>query len=194
MKKTLLGLLLLVATGSAFSQETKFGLKAGVNFANQTVSAEGASASFSSLTSFHFHGYADFGINPSFSLQPGVGLSGKGTKINDIKLSVMYLDIPVNAVAKFPVSTFGKFFIGAGPYAGIKLSEKATVDGEDYDDEEVGYKSADFGVNFLGGLEVNNGLTFNVGYGFGLTNIAKEVEGDASLKNKVFTISVGFLF
>ncbi|PWG81015.1 porin family protein [Pararcticibacter amylolyticus] len=194
MKKTLLGLLLLVATGSAFSQETKFGLKAGVNFANLSFSGDGESVSPSSLTSFHFQGYADFPVSPALSIQPGLGLSGKGAKEDEAKINLMYLDIPVNAVAKFPVSTLGKFFIGAGPYAGIKLSEKYSLDGEEAETEEDSFKSADFGLNFLGGLEINNGLTFNVGYGLGLANVVKDSPDGYSVKNKVFTISVGFLF
>lgn len=206
MKKVFLSLSLLFVMGAVFGQEVKYGLKAGVNFANQTFSSSGVSLSLSSLTSFHFQGYVDYGVSPNFSIQPGVGISGKGFKtdgdvldfgdaeVGEFKANVMYLDIPVNAVAKFPVGSFGKLFLGAGPYAGIKISDKYTVDGDDVDtDDETMFKTADFGMNFLGGVEFSNGLTLNANYGLGLSNVGKDT-GEGSIKNKVFSVSVGFLF
>lgn len=198
MKKVFLSLSLLFVMGAVFGQEVKYGLKAGVNFANQTFSSSGMSVSLSSLTSFHFHGFVDYGVSPNFSIQPGIGVSGKGFKSDsgeeEAEVNVMYLDIPVNALAKFPVS-FGKIFLGGGPYAGVKLSEKYKLDGESLDEDESSFNTADFGVNFLGGLEFNNGLTLNANYGLGLINVMKESElADVTAKNKVFSISVGFLF
>jgi hypothetical protein len=200
MKKILFTATLLISSTLLFSQ-TKFGLKAGVNFANQQVKSEGVSASFSSLTSFHLMGLVDYSISPSISIQPGLGISGKGFKLDMMgetaKVNLMYLDIPVNAVAKFPIKSLGKFFIGAGPYAAIGISGKATADGEEDSENlfsEDGYKRGDFGLNLLGGLELKNGITFNVNYGLGLSNIAQSASDGDSLKNKVFSISLGFLF
>ncbi|RXF69139.1 porin family protein [Arcticibacter tournemirensis] len=198
MKKVFLSLSLLFVMGAVFGQEVKYGLKAGVNFANQTFSSSGMSVSLSSLTSFHFHGFVDYGVSPNFSIQPGIGVSGKGFKSDsgeeEAEVNVMYLDIPVNALAKFPVS-FGKIFLGGGPYAGVKLSEKYKLEGETLDEDESSFNTADFGVNFLGGLEFNNGLTLNANYGLGLINVMKDSElADVTAKNKVFSISVGFLF
>ncbi|MGX5688821.1 porin family protein [Arcticibacter tournemirensis] len=198
MKKVFLSLSLLFVMGAVFGQEVKYGLKAGVNFANQTFSSSGISVSLSSLTSFHFHGFVDYGVSPNFSIQPGIGVSGKGFKSDsgeeEAEVNVMYLDIPVNALAKFPVS-FGKIFLGGGPYAGVKLSEKYKLEGETLDEDESSFNTADFGVNFLGGLEFNNGLTLNANYGLGLINVMKDSElADVTAKNKVFSLSVGFLF
>lgn len=203
MKKLLLTATLLVSTTLLFAQ-SKFGLKAGVNFANQEWKTEGISISMTSLTSFHLHGLYDYSISPAISIQPGIGISGKGFKIDaegaSQSFNLMYLDIPVNALAKFPIPALGKFFIGAGPYAGIGISGKTKgniTEEEDEDDdlfaEEGGFKRADFGLNFLGGIELNNGLTLNANYGLGLSNIAQETDG-VSIKNKVFSVSLGFLF
>ena len=55
-------------------------------------------------------------------------------------------------------------------------------------------------------MELKNGLLLNVNYGLGLLNIVKstneneedefisEEDSDVTFKNKVFSISVGFLF
>lgn len=203
MKKILLTATLLATTTLLFSQ-TKFGVKAGVNFANQEFKAEGISVSANSLTSFHVLGLVDYQVSPIISLQPGLGLSGKGFKLDavgvDAKVNLLYLDIPVNAVAKFPIPNFGKFFIGAGPYAAIGISGKAkgdeSVETDDVNlfSEDGAYKTGDFGFNFLGGIELAKGFTLNANYGLGLTNISRDTEDGTSVKNKVFSISVGFLF
>lgn len=197
MKNYLLGLTFLFAANVAVGQEIKYGIKGGVNFANQSINAQGVSASFSSLTSFHVHGILDYGFSPSFSFQPGIGLSGKGFKVStngsDAKMNVLYLDIPMNFLGKIPVPALGKIFLGGGPYAGINISEKAKSDGQTIDGADS-YKTADFGLNIIGGIEFKNHMTLNANYGFGLTNVAKDVEGDASVKNKVFSLSIGYLF
>ncbi|MFD2162658.1 porin family protein [Paradesertivirga mongoliensis] len=201
MKKLLLTAALLVSTTFLFSQ-TKFGVKAGVNFANQEFKSEGASFTPSSLTSFHLHGLIDHPLSPTLSLQPALGISGKGFRLDaggvDADMSFLYLDIPVNVVAKFPVPALGKFFVGAGPYFAYGISAKAKGDIENDEDifSDEGYKRGDLGLNFLGGVELSQGLLLNVNYGLGLANIsnASEEDGDISVKNKVFSISLGFLF
>lgn len=122
-------------------------------------------------------------------------MSGKGSKFDvegvEFEFNTLYLDIPVNALAKFQAGNAGKFYIGGGPYLGFKLSSKVSVGDESEDIEN--WKSTDFGVNFATGFEFSQGLTLGVNYGLGLTNI---IEGDDETtgKNKVFAISLGYLF
>ncbi len=217
MKKLFIAAALLLSSSAIFAQ-TKFGVKGGVNFANVNVKEDESpfSMSPSSITSFHVTGLADIPVSSIFSLQPGLSFTGKGFKVdmsedgNTYKATanVYYLEIPINAVAKFPAGS-GKFFIGAGPYAGIGLTGKTkTETSGDIADlipsekkdikfgnnaEEDDLKRADLGLNFLAGYELNNGLTLNGGYGLGLTNLEPKGNG-ASSKHKVFSISVGFLF
>ncbi|MDB5014267.1 MAG: hypothetical protein JWQ25_2469 [Daejeonella sp.] len=204
MKKLVLFFALIVAGQLVSAQGLKYGIKAGVNFANQEFKEEGVTLTPSAITSFHIQGLVDYGISSSFSIQPGIGVSGKGFKIEsdgvNWKTDLMYVEIPVNAVAKFPFSSVGKFFVGAGPYAAFGISGKSKIEmmGEEestdkvFDKEEGMYKKSDFGVNILGGLELTKGFTINANYGLGLSNIALEDGGTA--KNKVFSVSVGFLF
>jgi len=221
MKKLFIAAAFLLSSSAIFAQ-TKFGIKGGVNFANQEWKSSGISISPSSVTSFHIQGLADLPVNESISIQPGLGISGRGFKLSSDGASVtsnlVYLDLPINAVVKFPVASIGKFFIGAGPYASYGLGGKEKSKGFNFfDDEQTetktdafgkdgSYKRADFGANFLGGVELKNGLLLNVNYGLGLLNIVKstneneedefisEEDSDVTFKNKVFSISVGFLF
>lgn len=199
MKKLLLTATLLVSTTLLFSQ-TKFGVKAGVNFANQEFEYEGTSVTPSSVTSFHIHGLLDYPLSPTFSFQPAIGLSGKGFKSEmegeDAKLNLLYLDVPLNIVAKFPVPKMGKIFLGAGPYAAYGISGEISSDGENEDDVfgDEGYKRADFGINLLGGVELSQGFIVNANYGLGLANVIDSEDSGLSVKNKVFSISLGCLF
>ncbi|MGB4776102.1 MAG: outer membrane beta-barrel protein, partial [Daejeonella sp.] len=104
----------ILATGVfAQTSEIKFGVKAGVNFAKIALSGSGydddQKEGSKFLTSFHFAGLVDIPISNSFSVQPGLSLSGKGSKSEfgseaDGKLvgkeNIMYLEVPVNFVYK----------------------------------------------------------------------------------------------
>jgi len=221
MKKTLITAVLLV-NAMALSAQIRIGVKAGVNFANMEMKTDESSLSISpsSRTSYHFTGLVDIPLSTVFSFQPGVSVTGKGAKYNESQeegslfykseevMDLMYLEVPLNAIARFEAGP-GKFFIGAGPYVGLGLSGKykqkvtSNIDGGtetisdesdiNFGDGEDELKSLDFGVNGLIGYELSNGLNLNLGYGLGLSNIAGKDSG-ATSKNKIFSISVGFLF
>ena len=61
-----------------------------------------------------------------------------------------------------------------------------------FDKDKGSYKKGDFGINVLAGIELIKGVTLNGNYGLGLSNISSE-EGTTA-KNKVVSVSVGFLF
>lgn len=212
--------------GTAFAQSSdsklKFGVKAGVNFANISISYDGDEDDDSdtkAVTSFHFGGYADLSVSPAFSIQPGLTLSGKGFKEEESysepgyseegksTTNVMYLEVPVNFVYKI-----NDFYIGAGPYAAFALSGKNKYeytenDGGDItsekeeEDVKIGngeddqLKGTDFGINFMAGYQLKNGINLGVGYGLGLSNIYPgESSENYKIKNRVFSVSVGYSF
>lgn len=213
MKKFLFPALLLFAfTANA---QIKYGLKAGVNFANITIKSSGMSISPESQTSYHVTGFADIGISEKFSFQPGLSLQGKGYKMvvseSDVTIkgtaNVAYLEVPLNGVLYLPAGK-GDIFLGAGPYIAFGLFGKSTVDSNvpDFDipdeDAKFGNSAADnvspidFGLNFMAGYQLKSGLLFNAGYGLGLGNtIPKDArEDDSKQTNKVFSISIGYSF
>jgi len=202
---------LLSATISTVSAQEgiKFGVKAGVNFAKMAVSGSDEDEGLKALTSFQIGALVDLPISSAFSVQPGLALSGKGYKISEsdegfsVKetTNIMYLEIPVNAVYKI-----SNFYVGAGPYAAFAISgkDKWTVsgDGESESDDEkltfgsgddADYKRGDFGVNILAGYQLNSGINIGINYGLGLSNIIPG-SADYKTKNRVFSVSVGFLF
>ncbi|WP_294347757.1 hypothetical protein [uncultured Sphingobacterium sp.] len=52
----------------------------------------------------------------------------------------------------------------------------------------------DAGLNLLGGYKLTNGFLINAGYGLGLTNMAKKSVNGVSVKNRVFSVGVGYQF
>ncbi|RKO69078.1 PorT family protein [Sphingobacterium puteale] len=200
MKKLLLSAAILFGSLGAFAQGgLGYGLRAGVNIPKYSTEIDQTKSN----TGFFVTGYLDAPISPYFSIQPGLSLQNKGTKWKptddqrEAKESIMTLDIPVNAVAKFP-TTSGNFFVGAGPYVGFGLSGK--YKGEDNQSKfendikfgsEAGndLKRTDFGVNFLAGYQLSNGFQINAGYGLGLTNLSPN---GGSIKNRVWSIGIGF--
>ncbi|WP_353139296.1 outer membrane beta-barrel protein, partial [Pseudopedobacter sp.] len=81
MKKILLATAFALTVSFANAQ-LKYGLKAGVNFANMDISSQGMSISPKSQTSFHLTGFVDVAISEKFSFQPGLSFQGKGYKVD----------------------------------------------------------------------------------------------------------------
>lgn len=216
MKKILLLLTLAAGLNVAVNAQDKpvsFGVKAGVAFPNLSFSVMGMSASADAKTTFYVGGVADIKVSNIFSVQPGLTFMSKGTKAGgqvfgdeDVtvetesgSVNISYLELPVNLLANFNAGT-GKFFVGAGPYAAYALSGN-TKSGGTKEDINFGSSSEDmkrfdFGLNFLAGYQLTNGLNIHAGYGLGLGNLGNDNNSgfDAKVKNKVFSVGLGFMF
>src|SRR3954471_16647606 len=96
-----------------------FIIRGGVNFANISVTDNGRVDKANNLTSFHAGIGVDVPVCDYFSLQPGLIFTGKGAKTQLGKESdnfyykatsnPMYLEVPVNFVAKIPTGEYSKF-------------------------------------------------------------------------------------
>jgi hypothetical protein len=221
MKKiSLLAAGLLIAGTSAIAQTTttnatgtKWGLKAGVNIPKYSYHvADGKNPETNTLVNFNVGGYADIPLATHLSVQPGISLQGKGGEFSDdgtveVKQSTMWLEVPVNLVAKLPLGAgSSNLFVGAGPYAarGIagqnKTEVKAngnetTADVKFGDKEGKDLKSMDYGLNFLGGVQLGNGVNLTAGYGLGINDLRpKNTSRDYKQTNRVWSFSVGYAF
>lgn len=207
MKKIILslGAALLLAAGA--QAQVSYGLKAGVNLGKYSNNGDNQKNN----TSFYVTGFADLPVAPQFSIQPGVSLQGKGSKVEisegdlsgSTTVNVMSIEIPVNAVYYIPAGT-GNIFLGAGPYVGFNVSGKAKskgsigdLSGDSKEDIKFGggddeMKVIDAGANFMAGYKFGNGLLINAGYGLGLTNLSN-LSGD-KVSNRVLSFGVGLQF
>lgn len=208
MKKVLLSFsaAFMLAFGGQAQTPLQYGVKAGINFPSYSYGNSNMLSDSKATTNFYVTGYLDAPVTSNLYIQPGVSLQGKGAKLIsdgnrgfEVKQNTMWLEVPVNFVGKFQTSA-GSFFLGAGPYVGFGLSGKNKIESGSVDIQDKfkfgkskSLKGTDFGLNFLAGYKLDGGLTLNVGYGLGLTNIAGENNfGTHSIKNRAWSVGVGF--
>jgi opacity protein-like surface antigen len=188
MKKTILVAVVLFAmSNAAQAQLVKFGIKGGVNYANQNGSSITVNSTnyddTSSITSYHAGFIAEVKLTDGFSIQPELLYSTQGATYKnaatEIKNELGYLAIPV--VAK--ISLNKTVSLDLGPQASFLLSERNNFD----------YKNAEtFEFAAVGGLSFNITKSFflQARYVLGLTEASKE----AKVKNSALQVSAGFTF
>ena len=218
IKNLLFIVLLITLASSTFAQS--FGIKAGLNLSNmvQKDDDDTYSDDFKMLPGFHVGVVADIPFSDMFSFEPGLLLSTKGFKYEEseeymgetmeakMKMSLFYLDIPLNLKASFG-SDDTKFYGTFGPYLGMGLSGKykseitfmGETEEEDEDvkwgtdEEEDDMKRFDFGIAFGAGVQFG-AITAGAGYQLGLANVSPYTENGSTIKNNVISVSVGYMF
>ena len=131
----------------------------------------------------------EIGINPMFSIIPGISLETRGKEIEftepgfgslTMEAKLMYLEVPVLAQVNIPAG-LGFFNIFAGPEMGILLSAEQVVTVENVlgdsrkeeEDQRDNTHPIDFGIHVGLGFEFPVGLgaiAIRPGYSFSLTN------------------------
>lgn len=216
MKKLILSTAALLCSAGLFAQSSLgYQIRGGVNFPSYNYGSENSLSDTKASTNFYVSGFLDIKTSRYFSVQPGVSLQGKGAKLSVVeagsskfteKQNTMWLEIPVNLVATIPTGDAGNFFIGAGPYVSFGLSGKNKYEYENSNNsgsnssseskfkfgKDETLKGTDFGVNFLAGYQFRSGISINGGYGLGLVNIAGEKSRANTIKNRVWSVGIGF--
>lgn len=219
--------ILLFVTTAGYSQETahqhpRFGIKAGPSYSNLKVENAGNVNDKQPVPTWHVGMYVDYPLIPAFSLQAGLQFGMKGAQYTigdksssnyaEVSTRPIYLELPLNAVAKFAVANNWKVIVGGGPYIATAIGGKNKVEGKllgvTYsDDRSIQYgndnnndlyntdlKRFDAGLNFLGGVEIGH-FTLNLNYGHGLSNIKSNSDnGNVKFSNRGVSLSFGILF
>jgi opacity protein-like surface antigen len=156
----------------------RFGVKAGLNYANFTNTEVKTDA----ITSYHAGILMEFSLFDNLAIQPELLYSTVGASYDsaftEFKNELGYISIPV--LAKFNLSE--SLFLEAGPQGSFLLNKKDEV----FDD----YNKFDFSVNAGIGVNLTKNLFATARYNIGVTEIAR----DADAKNSVVQLSVGLLF
>ncbi len=229
-KNVFIAALLAMSSLSAVAQtNTKkaesFIVKGGINLANISVTDNGRVNEANELNSFHAGFAIDFPLCDYFSIQPGFLFTGKGSKtqVNNpgdnfyykATSNPMYLELPLNFVAKLPLTQTSTFYLGAGPYAAMGIAgsnkvEKQILGVTSYSNSDIrftnddpttsqeenyGYgkiKRFDYGLTAMAGLELSR-FVLGASYGYGLTKINSGTDNNANDKGKhrVLGFSIG---
>lgn len=192
MKRIILAAIAVMAFGFTNAQQTRFGVKGGLNI---STLVGGDVEDTKSLVGFHVGGFAEIKIFDKFFIQPELLYSAQGTKVDgplgaDADLKLNYLNIPV--LAKYYI--VDKFSVEAGPQLGILLSAKA--DGTDFKDYT---RSVDFGFNIGAGYNFTDNLSVGLRYTIGLSPITdKDIDNTEdyydSAKNSNLALSLAYKF
>ena len=197
MKKILLTIITIFAINAVASAQMRFGIKGGLNLANESISSSalgGLSLSPSMRIGFHAGLVMDSPITESISIQPNLLFSQKGFKLsangNDISTTFNYIELPIN----FLYHASESFSVGAGPYLGYALSGTVSS-GSQNTNVTFGSGEArrlDYGLNLTAGYEVSPGLVISANYSLGLANISDD--SSETIKNNVIGFSLTKFF
>jgi hypothetical protein len=140
MKKLILFILPSFILLSANAQKTSAILRGGLNLANVSINENGRIDDAKTLTSFQVGIIGDINLAEFLALQPGLLLTGKGTKTQDgdpsdanyfkATTNPIYLEVPLNLILKGPIGGDAKIFGGAGPYLAIGIAGKNKTEGK----------------------------------------------------------------
>ncbi|CAL1520984.1 porin family protein [Chitinophaga sp. MM2321] len=202
MKKVLLSAAALLIAGLTFGQ-AKWGIVAGPQFSSVTTKNAGLSSGKETskiLTGVRAGFTVDLPLADEFYIGTGLLYSGKGgkSKTTDDKISLSYLQLPVNFMFKPEVGN-GRMVLAVGPYVSYGLSGKYKGSGPElnaFDDEAlVGkLKRFDAGADIQIGYETLMGIYFGLNADLGLVNAYDNTANDRSFKNTSFGVSVGYKF
>lgn len=137
MKSFLIAVAATTLATTAMAQSGSY-IKAGINLANVSTTADGRVEDANQLTSYHVGIVGDVPLGSVFSFQPGLLFTGKGAKTqtgdassnnySKATTNPYYIEIPANLVLKAPIGSGTKLFVGAGPYLGIGISGKTKIE------------------------------------------------------------------
>ena len=194
MKSGLIAIVLLTCVSFVSVAQTQFGIRGGVNFQNLNGKDEDGDKLENKLKlGVNLGVTADIPVvSPDYFVQTGLLFSSKGAKVEgtDIKVKLSYIEVPITFLYK-PTLGEGKLLLGVGPYLGYAVGGKIDDTDIDFDDD---FKRFDAGGNLLFGYQFTNNLSAQLNAQLGLVNIGQNDEGDATIKNTGFGVSLGYHF
>lgn len=169
-------------------EDSKITVKAGVGLS----SIVGSDADTKNAFAVKVGASYDLGLSENFFIIPGIELAAKGFKSDNVdgKVGMTYIQIPIFAAYKFPISDSMKLAIKAGPYVGYGIvgsdiqwpGKKINVF-----DSDAGYDRFDAGVIAGASLDFEQ-FMIGVEYSRGL----KKLDSDISQFNQAFGIVFGY--
>jgi hypothetical protein len=177
------------------SAQVQFGVKAGINIANLTLSNVPSGYSLSSKTDFNAGIFALFPLFTSCYLQPELIYSGQGAATSVLgssgKLDYNYLNIPI----LFKYQHLSGFIVESGPQIGFLLSANEKANGQTLNAKDA-TQSVDFSWAFGIGYKFSKiGFGIDARYNLGLTTLSRNNSSSNNTeKNSVFQFGLFYIF
>lgn len=202
MKKIILTLVLVAA--AATSAMAQFSIGAGYLSQNSKYAYSSSSTNTVS-NGFYAGADADYNLGMGFSVVPGIyygyltsdasyfGVANSSTKSH-------YIAVPVNFKYSIAPVEMLKVFAYAGPQFELGVSSKTTASAlgvntslDNYgDDGKLNRFNLSLGVGL--GVDISDIVRIKGGYSWGLLNMLKDADDNASIKTSFWHIGAAFLF
>ena len=170
MKKFLLTILILLIENAIVAQDSRLGIRAGLNFAT-VIDDDDAKLK----GGIHIGGFLDFVFNEYFSLQPELLYSTQGAVYNQrspwrTTLSLSYINVPV----LLKIKLVENFRIEFGPQIGFLVSASLNSFGKS---DNIKNDCQTIDVTALAGFSYlfDEKIIVEIRYGYGLQQIPKNV-------------------
>jgi Outer membrane protein beta-barrel domain len=173
------------------SAQWRFGVKAGYNLSDISISGNNVASSSSSISGFNIGLLVKIPLCHHFSLQPELMYSGQGASLTDTSAQLRYNYINVPVLFKYQHGS--GLFAETGPQLGFLVSANLTGSGKDAD-VTSSTQPSDFSWVFGIGYKVpKKRMGADLRYNLGISNIAGN-ENPATFKNSVFQFDLFYLF
>lgn len=215
-RKLYLVIVLAIMVNSVAWSQVSFGVRAGVNLQNLNgKDFDGEKLENDLIFGFHAGVDVEIPVAPDFSFQPGVLFSTKGASVDEDKINLGYIEVPLHFLYK-PMLGSGRLIIGLGPYVSYGVTGKIKQDeGSDIDikfknnltDEDLlnefegeffHLKGFDAGADIVAGYQLESNLYIQLNAQLGLLDIYPDYPDDEDdetvIKNTGFGLSVGYRF
>lgn len=185
MKSLALIFCCLFVSMQAYSQ---FGIRAGYNGANFSISENNNSPEQTGgVWGLNFGVFYELAQNEKWAYRASLMLMTKGGKINEIKESLGYLEIPLDIIYRIRTSSVN-FPIYLGPSIAYAVSGDINQEGiKDWEN----YNRFEFGFNFGFGVEFKH-FTIGLNYNNGITKLRET--GDFKTRNRVGSLNLLYRF
>ena len=208
MKKVLLivaAILLANAVSAQNYEKNILGVRAGLNLSSYSISAGGASISTDSRASFHVAVTDQILLHRSLPLylETGIGFSSRGGRaaaeiygdIYNMTMRPFYMQAPLLVNYHFHIRDLLTIQPFAGIYGGVGIrgAMKTEYGNEDMFSAPGFLSRMDFGVRAGAGFVIRR-IYLGISYDIGCLNLVKESDGEGTMRNNCFTISVGYNF
>lgn len=197
MKRPLLSILTLFILLTINAQKTSAILRGGINLANVSITESGRIDDAKMLASFQVGIIGDINLAEIISLQPGLLVTGKGTKSQDgdpsdanyfkATTNPIYIELPLNLVFKGPIGPDTKFFAGAGPYIAIGIAGKNKTEGKFLGTSFSSEKDIEWSDDDPTTLDYEEGAGFGV-----MKRFDYGLNGTAGFETKNIVLSVNY--
>jgi hypothetical protein len=208
MRKNILAVIAVLTFGFANAQESKFGVKAGLNLSTLSGNYVEQSQVKPGLV---LGGFAAVKLSNEFVFQPELLFSLQGSAYRNYydlgnvqsyqqdNLNLTYLLLPV--MVKYYVAK--KFSLEVGPQFGFLLAARTNYfsytnngyvnsDSKNITDQ---FKTFDFGINIGGGYDFTDHWGIDLRYNFGLNNASQNENGtNYSANNQVLSVTGSYKF